>query len=239
MVVFSAGVTLARLDTLPVLPQNLRARGWRRAWSDDLEQLPAGAYAPRDWGEVSALIERHPLAWVVSAGAPHLAATPLPLRPILDDGGRVVRLAGHFARRNPQVEALRRAPEALILFTGPQGYVSPSWMQDRTQAPTWVYATAQFRTVLELFDDPARIRASLDDLIGAQEAGRPDAWSAEDMGARYERLAAGIVAFEAEVLEVNARFKLGQDEREDVFQDIVQGLHATGQADLAAWLRRP
>ncbi|MHB8283460.1 MAG: FMN-binding negative transcriptional regulator [Caulobacteraceae bacterium] len=198
----------------------------------------AHKYAPRDWREVVRLIETYPLAWIVSqAGA--LSATPLPLRAHCDGEGAIVRLDGHFARSNLQVEALRASPDALILFMGPQGYVSPSWMQDRTQAPTWVYASAQFRTRLTLIEDAVGIGESLQDLVGAHEAGRPKAWSLTEMGARYDRLAQGVVAFQAEVLSVQVRFKLGQDEREDVYHDIVRGLGEDGRADLASWLRRP
>lgn len=199
-------------------------------------------YAPRDWDEVAQLVERHPLAWVVSGEGGALENTPLPLRARRDAVGRIVRLDGHFARSNPHVQALTAAGgagPALILFMGLNGYVSASWMADRTQAPTWVYATAAFQVRLQLFEDPAHIGYSLRDLVQTHESGREKAWSVEEMGARYAQLTRGVVAFEADVLSVKARFKLGQDEREDVFQDIVQGLEADGRAALVGQLRRP
>ena len=199
-------------------------------------------YAPRDWSEVVSLVYDYPLAWIVSKANQTLQSTPLPLRPRVDDAGRIVRLDGHFARANPQVQALvagTQDPAALALFMGANGYVSPSWMSDRTQAPTWVYASAAFQVRLEIFDDPARIKASLEDLTRAHEGGRNKAWAMNEMGDRYARLARGVIGFEAEVLSVQAKFKLGQDEREDVFTDIVTGLAAEGRGALAATLRQP
>jgi predicted FMN-binding regulatory protein PaiB len=198
-----------------------------------LDRPGEGRFAPPSWTEVADLIARAPLAWVVSGSNGAMAATPLPLRARVDKAGRLVRLDGHLARSNPQVESLRRDPNALILFMGLNGYISPSWMNDRTQAPTWTYESLQVQAELELFDDPARLRASLEDLVGAQEAGRPGRWALDEMGGRFDRLSRSIIGFEARVAGVDAKFKLGQDERPDVLNDILVGLAATGLGDLA------
>ena len=194
-------------------------------------------FDPRAPQDVTRLLQEQALGWIVSGSGQGLRATVLPLRPVLDGDGQVVRLLGHMARSNPQAEALRVDPAALILLLGPHGYVSPSWMEDRMQAPTWNYASVQFRVEAKLIEDPAGLEAHLRDLVGAMEAGRPNAWSVDEMGARYASLSQRIVAFEARVVETRARFKLGQDERADVFTDIVAGLEREGAPDLLAWMR--
>jgi hypothetical protein len=45
------------------------------------------------------------------------------------------------------------------------------------------------------------------------------------------------VGFYGEVLTVDAKFKLGQNERMDVLVDQMAGLEANGRADLASWVR--
>lgn len=178
------------------------------------------------------LVATHPLAQLVSMhdGAP--VCTPLPL--LLEDDGAGQWLVGHFARANPQVAMLRRQPRALAVFTGPQGYVSPSWMRDRTQAPTWNFATVHFAVEVAFDERSDATHAALERLVAHMEHGRPSAWSVADLGERYRRLAGAVVAFRARVLSVEAKFKLGQNERSDVFDDIVAGLRATGQEHLAA-----
>ena len=174
------------------------------------------------------LVHAHPFAWLVSSDdAAHggaLHATPLPLRAQCDAQGHIVRVVGHMARRNPQVAALMRQPQAMFLFLGPHGYVSPSWMDDRTQAPTWNYASVRCHAVLHFHEDESRLRKEVRDLVDAHEAGRDKRWSVDDMGARYDSLSRGIIGFEARVSEVLGKFKLGQDERPDVFSDIVHAL---------------
>jgi len=182
--------------------------------------------------DVADLIGANPLAWLVSASG-GFSATPLPLLADLDADGRLRTLTGHMARSNPHVAALEADGRALILFMGPQGYVSPSWMADRTQAPTWNYAILRIEAQVRF--GAVTVDRALDRLSGAMEAGRPNAWSPAEMGSRYTGLSRGVVAFQADVLRLEGKFKLGQDERADVYADIVAGL---GQGDLTDWMTR-
>lgn len=185
--------------------------------------------------QIEMLISRHPFAQLVSVCDGTPICTPLPL--LLERNGEEAWLIGHFARSNPQVNMLRQQPRALAIFMGTHGYISPSWMRDRTQAPTWNYATVHLDVEVAFEDDQTAIDLALEKLVSHVENGRPQAWSALDMGERYARLASAVVAFRARVVGTNAKFKLGQNERADVFADIVQGLEATGQSELAALMQ--
>lgn len=193
-------------------------------------------FAPRSAADIGRLVLEHPLAWVTSGSGDDARATPLPIRPILSPDGGVQQLIGHFARSNPQVEALRRDPRASILFMGPHGYISPSWMSDRAQAPTWNYVTGQFIVDITFIEDDQGVEALLHDLVGAMEADRPAAWSIAEMGARYKSLSGRIIGFTGTIREQRVKFKLGQDERDDVFADIMAGLEREGERDLRAWM---
>jgi transcriptional regulator len=57
------------------------------------------------------------------------------------------------------------------------------------------------------------------------------------MGARYESLKRRIVPFLATVVEQRAKFKLGQDERDAVFAEIVEALEQSKPGPLVAWMR--
>jgi transcriptional regulator len=194
-------------------------------------------FAPKSDEQVLRLVLDNPLAWIVSLDADDFRATPLPLRPRVGADGRIEALEGHFARSNPHFVALQRDGHAMLLFTGPQGYISPSWVSDRTWGPTWNYAVVQFLVTIEFDETPARLDAHLHDLVGAMERGRANAWHPSEMGARYEKLKRMIVPFEAKVLEQRARFKLGQDEGDFVFGEITEALGRSGQDGLRAWMR--
>ena len=183
--------------------------------------------------QVTALVDAFPLAWVVSGGGEYgFAATPLPLLGERDEEGAVVALFGHFARANPQVAALERAPAATILFTGPQGYISPDLVSNPGWGATWNYAVARFDVDVRFVPDETA--SAVERLAAALEAGKPAPWAPDRMGARYDQLLPHIVAFRARVRATHARFKLGQDEGLATFDEIVAGLD---DSELAHWMR--
>lgn len=157
-------------------------------------------------GEIDALIAAHPLAQLVSHGPAGFIVTPVPLLLERDAGGAT--LVGHLARTNRHVAVLEEAPHALAIFTGDHRYVSPGSRTDRTQAPTWTYATVQMHVRVEIDRSAEAGSAAVRRLSAAMEAGRGDPVVARRDGARFDRLLPGIVAFRAHVLGTTARFKL-------------------------------
>jgi transcriptional regulator len=187
--------------------------------------------------DIDRLVAEHPFALLVSPTAQAPVATPLPLLLERDAAGDAW-LIGHLARNNPQVASLRDQPRALAVFTGAHGYMSPSWLRDRTQAPTWYYATVHFDIDVALLEHAGATQAALERLVAHMEAGRPDAWHAAELGARYPKLAAAVIAFRARVLATHARFKLGQGERDDVLADQRAALARAGDVGLLAAMAR-
>jgi len=90
------------------------------------------------------LIRTHPLGLLITAGPSGLLANLFPF--LLDQGGSekgTLRL--HIARANPQWRELETIEECLVVFQGPQDYVTPSWYATKQETgkvvPTWNYAT--------------------------------------------------------------------------------------------------
>ena len=185
--------------------------------------------------QIDALVREHPLGLLVSSSPQGMMATPLPL--LLDRSGDSVSLLGHFARSNPQVDAVRSNPEALVVFMGPESYISPSWFTDRAQAPTWNFATVHFSVRVELHDDLREAENAVERLTTSLEANRTAAWRTDELGERYGRLIPHIVPFRAAVHSVRAKFKLGQNERPDVLAEAIRGATESGCVKLAEMMQ--
>ena len=72
-------------------------------------------------------------------------------------------LVGHLARANPQAAA---APigEALVISSGPDAYITPSWYATKREhgrvVPTWNYVAIHAYGTVEVFNDAERLHAS-------------------------------------------------------------------------------
>jgi transcriptional regulator len=194
-------------------------------------------YKPGSLADIDRMIAAHPFALVISStdGAP--IATPVPLLLERDANGGMT-LLGHVPRTHPHTDLLRRQPRALAVFQGAHGYISPSWLTDRTQAPTWNYESVQLDIEVEFDDSDEATQTALTRLVDHMERGLPNAWSVADMGARYHKLAPYVVAFRARVVDAYAKFKLGQNERPDDRTEILAGLERTEQQALVEAMRR-
>lgn len=178
--------------------------------------------------DVRDLIAEFPLAWLVARG--QAEASLLPLLGEYDAEGRLVSLLGHMGRRNPLHARLSATPSATILFTGPQGYVSPDHAERRNWGPTWNYAQLTVAAEVAFLPDDGPF--ALETLTRAMEG---DRWTHHELGSRYDGMAAAIVAFRASVTGLVGRFKLGQDETPAVFEAICRN-HP--DPALVRWMRR-
>lgn len=192
---------------------------------------PRSPFEVYDDRDVRHLIESYPLAWVCAAGGE--AASLLPLVGVYDADNKLTGLIGHFARANPLAGAFERTPRAAILFTGPQGYVSPRTAGSRDWAPTWNYVQARIEADVSV--EPALTSEALDLLIDKMERGADHPWTSKELGERYERLIPMILGFRARVTSIKAKFKLGQDERPETLRAILSNIDSK---DLAQWMFR-
>lgn len=184
-------------------------------------------------GDVRALIEAYPLAWVCAGGGDGIEASLLPLVGRYDEDGKLIELIGHLMRTNPLHALLKRRPQATILFKGPDAYVSPEHAGKRDWAPTWNFAQA--RIGVEIGFGEGFTGTSLDILIDAMEAGRAEPWTKDELGSRYHKMVEQIVGFRARVTSVSSRFKLGQDEQPEVLRTILESLP---DAATTQWMQR-
>src|SRR6267142_7227652 len=153
-------------------------------------------FQPTD-AEVDELVCRYPLAQVISCRSGNLSATPIPLLLSRGEDG-AIDLLGHLSKANPQVADLAGGASVLIIFQGPDSYISPSWFRDRSRAPTWNYATAQFLATSEIYSDTENCNHTLGALAAAMEKVQPRPWTTAEM-AGYEKSLLGIVTFKAKV----------------------------------------
>ncbi|MCC6948262.1 MAG: FMN-binding negative transcriptional regulator [Bradyrhizobiaceae bacterium] len=178
------------------------------------------------------LIRAHPLGLLVSAGPGGLMANPLPF--FLDaaaSGHGTLRC--HMARANPQWRELAAVDECLIVFQGPQDYVTPSWYATKQETgkvvPTWNYATVHAWGRPRVIDDAGWLRKNVDELTRAREHARPVPWNVDDAPPDYvaAQLRA-IVGVEIPIARIEGKWKVSQNRPEADRAGVVAGLRGQG-----------
>ncbi len=131
-----------------------------------------------DRAAIVALIRAHPLGLLISHGPSGLLANAIPF---LIEGDK---LLAHVARANPQWRDLQQSDEALVVFQGPQHYISPSWYATKREThkvvPTWNYLIVQVRGRPRVTDDAPWLRAQIEALTASQEGARAAPWQVSD-----------------------------------------------------------
>ncbi len=154
----------------------------------------------------------------IGNGRPH--ATHLPFH--IDDTNGVIRLTAHMAKANPQWKDFD-AQEALIIFSGPHAYISPTNYEKHENVPTWNYLAVHVYAKVHLVHDEARGYEILHEMMQQSEPAFLRQWSELDEGYK-QRLFKGIVAFEIEVTDIQAKHKMSQNKTATERQNIIGSL---------------
>jgi transcriptional regulator len=182
-------------------------------------------------------IRSHPLATIVTAGAGGLMANLIPMT-VATDGV----LQAHMARANTQLLALKERAETLLIFHGPQAYVSPSFYPSKAEhgrvVPTWNYVVVQVRGTPRVIDDEGWLRAQLVALTADHEQSRSNPWKVADAPPSFiDGLLGSIIGFEIEVHEIEGKWKVSQNRSPADRSGVADALEQQGDGLLASLVR--
>lgn len=182
------------------------------------------------------LQDSHPFATIVCHSAGTLSAEHVPLLRRTSAAGTDL-LVGHVARANPLAQATMA--DVLVVFQGPQCYVSPNWYASKQDGgkvvPTWNYAVVHAHGTLRTQHDAQWKLALLNELTQTHEQAQPHPWSVSDAPATYiERLLPAIVGIEIEVLALSGKWKVSQNQPPANQASVAVGLQASGAAQQQA-----
>lgn len=201
--------------------------------------IPA-PFRESDRGTLYDFIEAHPLGVIVSPTSDAgLYATHLPLW--LDRERGV--LEGHVARANPHGARTPSGAPALVVFSGVDAYITPSWYPSKHQhgkvVPTWNYIAVHVEGPLTWHDDAVFLRRHLERLTDTHEAREAHPWAVDDAPADYvAQQMRAIVGVSIAITSLEGKYKLSQNRSDTDISGVVDGLHARAGAHTDAHARR-
>src|SRR6201992_254664 len=181
-----------------------------------------------------ALIRRHPLGLLITAGPAGLLANLFPF--LLDaEGVEKGTLRLHIARANPQWRELEAVEECLVVFQGPQDYVTPSWYATKRETgkvvPTWNYATVHVWGRPRVMNDDSWLRRQIEDLTARRESLRGAPWQVDDAPADFIAMQMrAIVGVEIPIARIEGKWKMSQNRPAADRIGVIAGFREAGEA---------
>jgi transcriptional regulator len=182
-------------------------------------------------------IRRAGPATLVSMTADGLFASHAPL--MLDPSPAPYgTLVGHLARANPHVRIADKAVRTLVIFHGPNSYVTPSYYAAKQEhgkvVPTWNYVAIHAYGTLESFDDRDRLLDVVTKLTVLHESPRPDPWAVSDAPDDFiQMMLRGITGIAIPIARLEGKIKMSQNRPASDLPGVLDGLRRDGQEDVA------
>lgn len=190
-------------------------------------------YLPKHFEEtrvdvLHGLIRAYPFGALVTQNPGALDANHIPFE-VDPDPSPFGTLRGHVARANPVWRQTSPRTEALVIFQGPDTYISPSWYRTKRTTgkvvPTWNYAVVHAYGVPRFIDDRAWLRAFVEKLTVRHEAQRQEPWKVTDAPADYiDKQVGAVIGLEIPITRLMGKWKVSQNRSPDDRAGVVEGL---------------
>lgn len=144
-------------------------------------------------------------------------------------------LRAHVARANPVWREICGDVEPLVIFQGPQAYITPSWYPSKRETgkvvPTYNYMVVHAYGVMRAIEDTDWLRRFVGDLTNRFEAPRAQPWSVSDAPEDFIAAQLGaIVGIEISVTRLIGKWKVSQNRPAADQQGVISGLRESDDA---------
>jgi transcriptional regulator len=180
-----------------------------------------------------AFVQRHPFGLLITQSAAGPAANGIPFLLDPDGAAGFGTLRGHVARANPVWREAATDVASLVVFQGPQGYVSPAFYPSKAEhgkvVPTWNYVMVQARGRLRAVEDAAWLQRLVTRLTERHEGPRAQPWAVTDAPPDYvQSMLRAIVGIEIELTGLSGKWKVTQNRSAADREGVVEGLRTAG-----------
>ena len=177
-------------------------------------------YREADRAKILEFLRQNEFATLVTYDGEKPTASHL-LVEMVEEGDSLL-VNGHMSKANPQWRTFETNAEVLVIFLGPHTYISPTWY-NHVNVPTWNYQAVHVYGIVRILNDHDEAYPLLQRLIDRHETGShykleslPHDFVAKEMK--------GIVAFQVEVRQIEANYKLSQNPNDEDYRNIIARL---------------
>jgi transcriptional regulator len=177
--------------------------------------------------EILAFMKQFSFATIITSKNNFPVATHLPFVVTAKDDD--VILTSHFAKANEHWKEIENN-NVLVIFSEPHAYISPRHYDKELNVPTWNYISIHAYGQGKLITETAKTFEVLESTISNYEIEYKHQW--DNFPEEYKlKMAAGIVAFEIVVTELQGKKKLSQNRTDTEQQKIIETLSKSNDSN--------
>lgn len=185
-------------------------------------------YKETEMQTILAFLEEYPFAFLTGSflsGVP--VATQVPV--LCEIRNERIYLQGHIMSNTDHHKALVENPNALLVFTGPNTYVSATWYSNTQSGSTWNYMSVHASGLISIMQPQELIKFMRKLTLKFENGNMQSPTIFDNLPADYiTKMMPAIVGFEMEVTNLDNVFKLSQDKDEKSYNHIITQLEAKG-----------
>ncbi|MEH6650174.1 MAG: FMN-binding negative transcriptional regulator [Motiliproteus sp.] len=198
-------------------------------------------FQQNDTVQLEGLIRDYPFATLVTQSQSGIDAHHLPV--ILTERQDNKILQAHIAKTNPIWKTTQDNCEVLVIFNGPNCYISPNHYPTKIETgkavPTWNYVTVHVKGVISFTHDEDWLLAMVENLTAQHESSQATPWSTSDAPKGYiQKMLAAIVGLEIEITAITGQWKLSQNQPEKNRLGVVAGLSSETETETESQYRK-
>ena len=181
-------------------------------------------FEENDKNKILSFIEKQSFATLVSSnGSAAPIASHLPVDALPDESSDYkVKLISHLANGNPHLQLLSNGSEVLIIFLSDSSYISPSWFENKSSAPTQSHMVVHVYGKARVITDPNSLLKIMEHQVKVREKSVGETWRISSLGENgiNSRLKQ-ISGIEIGIDRVEASFRLLQDESKENVEGVL------------------
>lgn len=178
---------------------------------------------------INEFVQRYPFAFLTGCDEHNMpVATQVPL--FMEEKNGKHFLSGHIMKNTDHHKAFLHNPQVLVVFTGPNSYISGTWYSDPCMAATWNYMSVHARGTIRFLDGAALEEMLQKTSLHFEHNNERSSTVFNNLPLAFrQKVMHYIIAFEIEVQELDTVFKLSQDKDYKSYQNIKIRLRQQGE----------
>ena len=181
--------------------------------------------------QLIAIMREYPFATLVTHSESGIEATHLPVIFNRADGKNIIQ--AHIAKANKIWKSVKEGSEILLIFNGPNCYISPNYYPTKKESgkavPTWNYVVVHVKGTISFIHDEKWIYNMIDSLTKEHESKQDIPWSISDAPDTFiNKMLPAIVGIELNINSIEGQWKLSQNQPEVNKFGVIQGLLEKG-----------